>query len=357
MRVRLSAGAKSRGLRGESGRVVLATLVLGASAAACTVVNSFESVKSPPEVDASFDAAGDTAAADAASQGRGVIVIGGVVESDAGSQLVLTALDPTTGAELPRAREPMKVAAVVYDGLRELWYIFESGGDGFIPQPTDKVFFHVRELDTTTGLWNELQKIEVPPELSFATIAAVRERVGYVAYGASATDGGATYDFVSIDTSNPSAPVLRDRMPMSGAPVGAVGTRSTAAAGGVINFLERGTCGDAGACVQFVRALLPPTAEAKLTSVTPATTTGGIVPYGGGPTFAHVQSTGLDVVGSRGATSPATVHFFQPLNGQPGSPPITFDVAGSTLKPLAVAECQFVRIRGEHREAENPVET
>ena len=60
------------------------------------------------------DAAAEEAAAIAAA--HGVIVIGGEISNDAGRQVVLTAIDPSTGSELPKARCPLNVAAVQYDG-------------------------------------------------------------------------------------------------------------------------------------------------------------------------------------------------------------------------------------------------
>ncbi|HEY5146172.1 MAG TPA: hypothetical protein VII82_05370, partial [Polyangiaceae bacterium] len=123
----------------------------------------------------------DGAAAIAAE--RGVIAIGGEVSGDAGRVLVLTAIDPSTGSELPRARMPMNVSAVFYDGVRDLWYVFESGGQGIFALPTDPFFLHTLTLDPVTGQWTEVGKFAVAPGVSFATTAVIKERLSYVAYG------------------------------------------------------------------------------------------------------------------------------------------------------------------------------
>ena len=176
------------------------------------------------------DAAAEEAAAIAAA--HGAIVIGGEATGDAGRQLILTALDPSTGSELPKARKPLTVSAVQYDGERDLWYVFESGGQG-ISAPTDPFYLHTFTLDTITGQWTELGKFQIPTGVSFATTTVVLRRLAYVAYGDGLVDGGvpaeggAPYSLVTLDTSDPTAvKPLGDPIPLAGGYGALVGTPS-----------------------------------------------------------------------------------------------------------------------------------
>ena len=180
MRTAFAGASRSK----RSPRVlVLAGVFAALGAPACTLLNTFDSVKplrdggdqveggleASAMGDASdssvADAAGDSTLGDAGPDGaadagpppdKGVIVVGGVANAgdggvDAGLVSVLTALAPEDGTELPHARERLNVASVQYDGLRDLWYVFESGGAGFFPTPTDPVFLHVRQLASRDG--------------------------------------------------------------------------------------------------------------------------------------------------------------------------------------------------------------
>jgi hypothetical protein len=120
------------------------------------------------------------------SPSDGVVVVGGTVSTDAGDQFVLTALDPRTGSEFPKARVPMTVAAVLYDPGRDYWYVFESGGQGIFPTPTDPFFLHIRQLNRISGAWTELAEVQVPPGVSNLTTAVLGDAVTYIAYGGGA---------------------------------------------------------------------------------------------------------------------------------------------------------------------------
>jgi hypothetical protein len=199
---------------------------------------------STPE--AGGDAIADVAAEamDAEAGPRGVVVVGGEVQGDAGAEFVLTALDPQTGAELLNAREPMLVSAVVYDPARDLWYIFESGGAGIYPLPTDPFYFHVRTLDPVNGTWTELQKTTIPTGVSYLTTAALNKSVVYLAYGTSPEagtgDAGVAiplpYGLVTLDTTTPSAVTVAGAAPLPLTPTGIVGIPSMAGLGGVADL-------------------------------------------------------------------------------------------------------------------------
>jgi hypothetical protein len=324
---------------------------LAATFAACSLVNTFDDLApasdaSVPDVvvESSTDAVADAAppldappvqdAADAAP--KGVIVIGGTVTVDGGQLSVLTALAPENGKELPQAREPMNVTSAHYDGLRDLWYVFESGGEGFFPTPTDDVFLHVRRLDTYSGQWTELQKIKVPPTVSFATTAVLRERLSYVAYRVD--DGGVGFDFVTLDTSKPSSIAILDVHKLDKPPIGAIGTRSSTGVGGVINLLHDGVC-DAATCLDVQHVTVPSNAPPTFTGTETAALYVGSPGYGsylaGGPSdvFVTRASTGLTT---------ATIAMFSPQSFPPQqiAPSTTFGILGPYIKPLAFAECQ-----------------
>jgi len=139
-------------------------------AVGCSLVNGFDDVK--PLVDGTYGASDGSAltdgnlavdgSADAAGTAIGAIVVGARIDTDAnGFEYVLAVLDPATGHEIA-AREPMVVTAVVYDGLRDLWYIFEAPGPGFLPGPYAVSTLHVRSFDLEARTWTEHSKLTVP---------------------------------------------------------------------------------------------------------------------------------------------------------------------------------------------------
>jgi hypothetical protein len=319
---------------------------------ACSLVNTFEDLAAPSDatagdvsVEAGADALGDSGppvdappVEDAPeATPKGVIVIGGTVAVEGGQQSVLTALAPENGKELVRAREQMNVTSAHYDGLRDLWYIFESGGEGFFPTPTDDVFLHVRRLDTHSGQWTELQKLKVPPTVSFATTAVLRERLSYVAYRVG-TDGAVGFDFITLDTSKPASVAIIDTHALDKPPIGAIGTRSSTGVGGVINLLHDGVC-DAATCLDVLHVTVPSSAPPTFTATETVATFVGSPGYGsylaGGPSDVFVTR------GSTGITT-ATIAMFSPQSFPPQqiAPSTTFGILGPYIKPLAFAECQ-----------------
>jgi hypothetical protein len=339
----------------KSSRALVALAVMASSAgafAACTFVNTFDDLKSIDDataadvaVEAGTDAPGDAAAPtdagpleDVRDAGqRGVIVIGGQVATiEGGQRKVLTALAPEDGRELPLARETMNVTSAHYDGLRDLWYVFESGGEGFFPTPTDPVFLHVRRLDTQSGEWTELQRLQVPPTVSFATTAVIRERLGYVAYRVD--DGATGFDFVTLDTSTPSAVKILDTHPLDVPPIGAIGTRSATGVGGVINLLHDGAC-DGSTCVELLHVTVPSNAPPTFSSRE------AVAGFVGSPGYGSYLNGGpSDLVVTRASTglTTATIAMYSPqlFPPQQVAPTMTFGILGPYIKPLAFAECQ-----------------
>lgn len=324
--------------------------ILAASAgAACTLINAFDSVK--PEVDASVPETGGEdaqveAAAEAGDAGpaKGVIVVGGVVETDGGHVAVLTAISPETGAELPKAREKLLVAAVHYDGLRDYWYVFESSGATHFPTPSDSVFLHVRKLDTHTGAWEEVQSIKVPTLVANTHVAVLRDRLVYVAYRTQA-DGQVGKDLVVINTATPSQPTVENSTPLAGDPIGVIGTRATATAGGHLTLLfdaaagttpEAGICKGAGPCLETQLVTI---GTEGVPSLGPLLERGV---YTGSPAFGSFgASTGspTDYVGFVAAPPNGVLQAYSANTAAAIGSPITFSTNDPYLRPIAFADC------------------
>jgi hypothetical protein len=257
---------------------------------------------------------------------HGAIVIGGGVVHDGGAeQFVLTALDPSTGSELPKARTPMLVAAVQYDGARDLWYVFESGGAGIFPLPTDPFYLHTFTLDTITGKWTELGKVQIPPSVSFATTAVILERLSYIAYGAALIgdaaanpgDAGPPFSLVTLDTSNPaSVTMLGQPIPLPSGYGGMIGTNSSVSAAG--GFISLGSTAriDGGTFPQLTPFLIPgmdvPAQENPIIGTIPGGATVGF----GAATIGGVMEA-LVVTRANGTGTPAILSMFNPSSNDP----------------------------------------
>jgi hypothetical protein len=323
--------------------------------AACSLVNSFDPIKY--EADAStpaIDAGGDemdvvTSMTDSAPPidsfvmdepdvsvpNGGVIVIGGSVRDDAGTpHPILTAIDPATGAELPHARESLTVAAVQYDGLRDYWYVWESGGVGIFPNPTDPVFLHVRQLDTHTGDWTELQRLKVPPLVSFSVMTVLRERLEYIAYD-SLMDGNIGADLVSVDTTDPSNVSVTNSQLLDVQPIGLIGTRSSTQNGGSINMLRSVPCPDGGICLELQHVIVAADQNPELTSIV------ALGPYVGSPAYgSFIQGGPLDVIGWTTKVPNTSISTYSPqVPGNVVGTPIPFSSNDGVFKPFAFAEC------------------
>jgi hypothetical protein len=300
------------------------------------------------DADATVDAAdaNDSAVPDA---NRGVIVVGGTVADDAGASYVVTALDPTTGLELPEARQPMLVSAVLYDGTRDLWYVFESGGANFYPLPDDPFYLHVRTLDPVTGEWVDLSRTLVPAGVSFLTTAVFGERVSYVAYGQGAdagpvTDSGlpsipSAFGLVTLDTSDPEFVTVSSVVDLPTAPTGLLGTSSTVnSVGGYAT--ECTTVPAAGVAELTPVEITGSGPPSQLTSLEGTAKTGSLVGFGSGV----VNGTQDLIVVTRpfgaplpAAQPPATVQLFDPVQGLQGTG--TFPFLDGNVRSPAFSAC------------------
>jgi hypothetical protein len=323
---------------------------------ACTLVNSFDEVK--PLVDGTYGPAGPGGAivTDAATSSDGtvsdasnapalgaVVVAGQLETAGSLSRSVLTVLDPATGREIG-PREPILVAAISYDGLRDLWYIFESKGTDFIPAPQELVVLHVRSLDLATGAWTELGSAVVPPLQSYDSVGVLRDRLVYVAHPSSSGGGAPSgYRVVTIDTSNPSKPAVVNEQTTDRAPLGVVATRSTTGPGGVVNLVRvnTGACATPTQCpVEIVRVLVPNGADPVINPpVEMGKTSRFALP--GYATFTGIER---DVIvfprTSNSASAPSTVSLFDPRNqNEQQLAPASFIITDSTLRRAAVSEC------------------
>lgn len=336
-------------------RIFLSASVL--VAAGCSLVNSFDDVS--PRTDGIYVEADATVidaspgqdvvttdspvteAGDAAIASGGAIVVGGRVENEAGAfKYVLAILDPANGHEIG-TREDMVVAGVQYDGLRDLWYIFESKSNDFVPGVNDQVVLHVRELNAKTGVWTERSQQIVPVIQSYDSIGVTRERLTYVAY--KSPDAGAGLEYVTFDTSNPAALTPMNSLPVDVRPFGAMPTRSTIGPGGVVNYLRiNATDCDAGNICQTELAPvnIPNGGQPSLGSIVPLGYTGRF----NTPSYAAMTPpTDLDLVvfprTVSDASAPSTIRRYDPVLHTEQHVPTDFVITDSALKRAAVSNC------------------
>jgi hypothetical protein len=366
--------------RNANRALTVAWLLAPAGVAACSLINKYDALVPAilPDASAGPDATDETPAPppnDAAGGGDvtpdnavqpsaspGAIVIGGTASSDAGDQLVLTALDPRTGSEFPRARVPMNVAAVEYDGVRDLWYIFESGGSGIYPLPTDAFFLHVRELDRVSGEWTERAVVSIPPGVSFLTTAVLGHAVTYVAYGSSAPDGSTTvtpggsgpvngtamgasltpdiptaYGLVTIDTDDLTAMTACVHPLPLGAPNAVIG--AALARGGYASLANYPPTSSPTQAPQLMPVLLSPVCDSQpLTAATPSFP---LATGNNGFTAVPSASTGQVLVASKAfGPGPATLMIIDPATGNTNAlGTFTSNYTDGNIKPPAFSEC------------------
>lgn len=336
----------------------IAILGVGVVAAGCSLANAFDEVVPEPQGQYASGNAPTTSDADAGAredsatsippQRAGVIVVGGAVgaaDEPEGRTLVLTAIDPATGKELDKAkRETMAVAAVRYDGLRDLWYLFESNGPDLVPGPTEGMTLHVRSLDTATGAWTNLSTLKLPPLHSFDTIAVLRERIVYVAY--NDVDGSSNpVQLVTVDTSNPRAPLVLSKQELARAPFGITESRSVTGAGGQANMVQLDTnaC-DGGFCpIQLLGVRVPNGATTPV--LEPAVDVAYTTRFNT-PSFASFLAADRTLVvtprPANTAASPTTLSLFEPRNKTPDGNDITTIVTDGILRRAAVSDCDRI---------------
>lgn len=363
--------------RNESRALTYALLLAPGAIGACSIINAYDDLVPQKFMDAStMPEAAAESGADAPMDvavvkpkpSDGVIVLGATASSDAGDQTVLTALDPRTGSEFPKARVPMNVAAVVYQPSRDYWYVFESGGAGFYPTPTDPFYLHVRDLDRVTGEWTELATVQVPPGVSFLTTAALGDAITYVAYGGGVpagsdagvgmitdddgggpvrgVDGGpdagamllpnipAPYGLVTIDTHDLTA-ITACVLPLASAPISVVGTPTTVSTRG--GYASLGNYPNSS-------SLTPVNVPEGCDSVNKAPVLNPpITLSSGGHGFGLVSSatTGQVVVATKGFGPGATnLTIWDPQNtGSPVSVGAFSGFGDGNIKPPAYSEC------------------
>lgn len=338
-----------RPVRGRKLRVAL-TALLATSGAACTLLNALDELKPAAGLnpDGSTTGGDGGPAADSSSSPteagpnpngppKGVIVVGGALVPDAGTAPaahVLTALDPTTGAELPKARRPMTVAAVAYDDARDVWYIFQSNTDSYFPNPKDGVTLHVKKIDTYTGEWSDLTSIPVPPIVAFTHVGVIADRLVYIAY--RRTDADADQDMVTIDTSVSDKVGIVDTTQLTGpVPFGLMATRGTTGSqAGFVNLLRRSGCDGGGTCLDIVNYQFP---DGKPV-FKQARTLGQVF---GSPAYGSYRRGGVDVLAWRASANDPSmpIHQLTPATLGEGTAEIPFSSNDLFLKPMAFSDC------------------
>jgi hypothetical protein len=347
--------------------------LLALLASACTLVNEFSDVKPltdgtyqagspgaapavsvPPGPPAPSDAGDGGVPSDAGDDGGpgdaavdaptkpaplGAIVVGGAMPGDGGERSVLAVLDPATGLEIA-AREPMVVAAVRYDGLRDLWYLFESKSKDFIPGPSDEVVLHVRSFDLATGIWTEQGTLSIPPLESYDAISVVRERIVYVGYSPTP----AAFQVTTIDTSDMTKPAVLDTQTVTGTARGLVGTRNTTGPGGVVHVVRVGSggagCAETAPCVEVIRIRVP---NAGPPSIDAPKVVFQLASGNGVPSYGSFSSLDREVlIFPRSANSPTATSsavLFEPRNEVIDGLAVPFIVTDSLLRRAAVSDC------------------
>jgi hypothetical protein len=338
-------------------RILLAASLV--AAAGCSLVNSFDDVAPrtdgtyaqadatvidvvPPSDVVTTDSSGSDSG-DAAIASGGAIVVGGRVEDDAGAlHYVLSVLDPANGHEIG-TRENMVVAGLQYDGLRDLWYIFESKSNDFVPGANDQVVLHVRELNAKTGAWTERSQRTVPVIQSFDSIGVTRERITYVAY--QAPEAGSGLEYVTLNTQNPAQVTDVNKLSVDVTPFGAMSTRSATGAGGYVNYLRINTndC-DAGNICQM--ELLPVRITNNAPQFDPIVPLGYTVRFNVPSYAALTPPTDLDLVifprSGNDASAPSTIRRYDPVLHTEQQAPTDFIITDTGLKRAAVSNCANV---------------
>jgi hypothetical protein len=128
--------------------------------------------------------------------------VGGKVNANPPGVAVISVLSPYTGAELHRIKAPLKfeVAALVYDGIADLWYAIYQNAFNPFSEPARLSILSVG-LDGTVM---ELSNTQVPVPISNFLIAPLRGRLLYVAYTA---DTPPKTIFALISTKEPKLPL------------------------------------------------------------------------------------------------------------------------------------------------------
>jgi hypothetical protein len=261
------------------------------------------------------------------------------VEDDAGvDTYVLAVLDPKDGHELS-PRENMVVSAVRYDGLRDLWYIFESKTNDFVPGAGQPVVLHVRSLDVKTGAWTELSQTPVPTLQWYESIGVVNERLGYVAY--VDPEAGAGLVFVTLNTSNPALISIVSSLPVDLNPVGVVATRSGTGTGGVISLVRTNVPACSGnACpIELVPVRLPNGADPIMDPAVQVGTTSKFAPA----SFAAMTTADRDLIitprANSDASTPSFASTFDPQTHSQIGTASAFLINDSALRRAAISDC------------------
>jgi hypothetical protein len=279
----------------------------------------------------------------------GAVVISGVgTGADGGPDYVLSVLDPTNGHEL--SRESMPAVGVAYDGVTDIWYIFETLNPGtpftlgpYPPAPGDPVVLHVRTLDTHTGKWTELTTLNVPPMPSADMIAPLKNRLAYVGY--NTLDAGAG-ELIVLDTSTPSmtsaspTDTAVSATPLSFAPGGMFGTRpsTTGSQGGSVALLQNTSTGAAGD-FQFITARV---GASSVSLVAPVVLGPSAAQYqtAGGGSFLSGGPANVFALPNLGDAGGGTITEYDPTTGASLlASPIAFAADSDRLQPVAISEC------------------
>jgi hypothetical protein len=262
--------------------------------------------------------------------------VSGSVADDAGNLVgVLTALAPETGEELPNARQtPINVPVVLYDGLRDLWFVIREQHHPQPDRPRRPAHEDARPGDGDVD--------GAPVDRG----TAPRHRSRCAAHQSPRLRRllGGLGRLVTVDTTDPRNLGLLAATPLPQQPFGLIATRSQTGNGGDVNLLLSQACpgADAGQCLAVQHAAVP-------NDVMPATLTFQVSlgPFFGKPAFGSYLAGGPEDVilwsspgGDPSAPGPTSLNTYSPQNETPIGAPISFVSHDGFFQPLAFAECQ-----------------
>ncbi len=366
--------------RSRLGRVALVCMLGAVTAAGCTLVNSFGELKQSPAdtgpggTDAKVDSTGTDSNVDTGVDtnvpptdtndaevfvprvDNGLIVIEGEVSETAGKAQVLSVLDPLDGSEL--AREHMVVSAIAYDGLNDLWFIFENTTSGFNPLPGDVIKLHVRQWDVPHGKWLPDLSTATVPTPATSSVVVLHDELAYVAYrNATFTDFSlALVDTLDAGPAKKTPPTPLSKLyDLSALPLSMAGVpKSTSGSGGDLTFLFRqataactGT-GDSACNLLSLHAAVPVGYADPVFDATPKVV--GTISKDSGVTARAGTGIGVSVnsvmvtIPRTDVDSNGTVIPLNPRTSVIDTPPATFKfpmttVTSKALNPPAISDC------------------